>query len=283
MTVLAKDRQVYRKDGVLQQYGTIANDVIYQGSLVSTMFGHATEAGYIQPATNEWLNVFVGVTKERGVTNSTAGEVKVDVYKNGTYRFEYDGTPTQAMVGEVAFVVDDQTVGLGGSANTSYMNPCGVIVGLANETITSGTDVWVRIDGYTDLFPATESYVLLNSQSITRGGIISEDTAGEARAGADTTNYIALGIAVETVDNSGDGLSIRVISFDPWARPVMLDGTQTTGNYTIGDPMYMDGARAVDDAGNTANVDAFLGKVVRLIANNNVYININTRGEAAAG
>ncbi len=277
MTALAKDRQTYRKDGKYIEYGVIASDIVYKGSLVSMMFGHATENGYAQPATNEWMNVFIGVANDRADNASGAADaVKVDVYKEGVFEFEYDGTPSAGLIGEVACIVDDQTVGLSSSTNCKYQNPCGIIVGILGTASTS--NVRVRIDQHVDLFPVTETFLMLNDAVISRGGIVAGDAASpvEATSGADTANFSFLGIAIETVDNAADGSSIRCIQKD--IRPVMLDGTQAIATYTFGIPMYMDGARAVDTAAGTANVDAFIGRRVAVGGTNDVYIALHGTG-----
>lgn len=105
MTALAADRQTSEKSGTLKSY-PVAAVTIYKGSMVCV-----NSAGYLVPAadTSGYSNV-LGVADEK-VDNSggSPGAKNCRVASGKAYKFAASSI-TQAMVGDLMYVVDDQTV-----------------------------------------------------------------------------------------------------------------------------------------------------------------------------
>lgn len=277
MTAATADRNLTWKAGKYVEYGVIASDTIYAGTLVITEVGHATKGGYAGPGADVFGAKFLGVAAAQAANESgAAGAVKVKVYKEGIFRFEY-GTPAVATcVGEKMYLIDDQTVGLGGATGAEFMIWVGECVGISGTS--SGDDVYVRIDAAVDVFPDYDQYVLLNDAVVTRGDWVCENASAEAVAAADTANYQVLGICIETVDNAADGLSVKVI-------PCGLIAECTSMNFatvTYGDLCYQYGITGdrtrVGPASCTSNVDNLVGKVVRKGATTTVFVRVDCTG-----
>ncbi len=108
MAQLTADRKSERKQGSLFALPAAAAARVYAGALVT-----ADNAGYLQPATDASGQVFVGVSKKE-TDNSTGlnGDVTCEGYLKGVSQMNASGI-TQADLVKEAFVVDDNTIGLG--------------------------------------------------------------------------------------------------------------------------------------------------------------------------
>lgn len=98
-------------------FGTIeipmkANTTIYGGGMVAV--GGAD--GYAAPAANTANMVAMGVAKAQKTCGATAGSVKVEV-EYGIFEMNASSI-TQAMVGDLMYVVDDNTVDDSDPGNT---------------------------------------------------------------------------------------------------------------------------------------------------------------------
>jgi len=134
MTALTEDRNTQRKDGELIPLPVVADDCIYGGSLVAV-----NADGYLNPGSDTAGLIFAGVADARADnTGGAAGDITCNVRRRGCYLFAI-AAATQANVGDVVYLVDDQTVGL--AATTTNDIACGKIV-----EYYSATKVWVDIE-----------------------------------------------------------------------------------------------------------------------------------------
>jgi hypothetical protein len=132
------DRDAKRQDGELKSCKLSAIKVFKDTLVVH----NAT--GFIAKYTDVANLKFAGVTAEQ-VDNAAgaAGDKSVRVRKTGEYEFAYaGGDATQALVGQEAYIQDDQTVDEDAALTTNDVK-CGVIT-----EVVSTTRVRVRIDGY---------------------------------------------------------------------------------------------------------------------------------------
>lgn len=121
MAQLTADRKSERKQGSLFGLPAAASAHVYAGALVS-----ADSAGYLQPATDASGQLFVGVSKKEADNTSGAnGDVTCEGYLKGVFQMNASGI-TQADLVKEAFVVDDNTIGLGVAAQPT--NVTGVTV-----------------------------------------------------------------------------------------------------------------------------------------------------------
>ena len=133
MTVLSADKEAPRKEGGLQSFPVKDDDILYKGGLVTL-----DASGYAEPAVDTAGRKFAGVAYEKvdnTLTGHSAGGKSVRVYTQGVFKLVCSSI-TQAMVGQLLFVVDDQTVD-----ETTTNSVC---VGKLVEYI-SATEGWVDI------------------------------------------------------------------------------------------------------------------------------------------
>jgi hypothetical protein len=137
MAALTGNYEANQKPGALIAYNVGAAKHIFRGSLVVT--DDAT--GYAEPGADAGGKSFCGVAYEPADNSvGAAGDVGVRVHKTGSYVYDFSGgAPTQAVVGKKAYLIDDHTVALVGTAVSDVF--CGVIVGLVGSS-----QVRVRID-----------------------------------------------------------------------------------------------------------------------------------------
>jgi len=104
MTALAADRNTQSKIGGIQVYPVEAGETIYKGALVTV-----DADGYLMPAQDTAAHKVVGVADEN-VDNSAGadGAKSCRVVSGRAFKFAASSI-TQAMVGEMMYVVDDQT------------------------------------------------------------------------------------------------------------------------------------------------------------------------------
>jgi hypothetical protein len=115
---------------------------IYARSLVM----RALAAGnYAQPGADTATMMFAGVAIEQADNSSgLAAAIRVPVYRKGQFKFAFSGTATYADIGKMCYLIDDQTVGLVGTASTGTVW-CGRIVDVESASV-----VWIEIDGSAD-------------------------------------------------------------------------------------------------------------------------------------
>ena len=136
MTALTKGRVTPEQVGDHRDGGVADGETIYQGGIVAR-----NAAGYLVAAATAVGLVGVGRADEMAVNNSGSdGEVTLR-YKRGCFRYANSAGAdeiTTADIGEIAFIVDDQTVAL--TDDTGARSPAGTIDGV------DGLGVWVRFD-----------------------------------------------------------------------------------------------------------------------------------------
>lgn len=134
MTALTQDFQIERRDGDIQEYPVVADDIIYGGSLVAV-----NAAGYALPGSDTAGLIFQGVAEARADNaGGAAGDINVEVRRRGVFKLTAGSAVAQANVGDPVYLVDDQTVDI--AADTTNDIFCGVIVGFIDST-----HVWVDI------------------------------------------------------------------------------------------------------------------------------------------
>lgn len=106
MGALNKDRNTAYREGLEIEFPVYQSVKIYAGSLVCVGGSH----GYAIPAADAAGNIFVGVAQEY-VDNSSgnSGDKTVRVRRKGIFQFAATSI-TQAMVGDIMYVVNDQTI-----------------------------------------------------------------------------------------------------------------------------------------------------------------------------
>ncbi len=131
MTALAADRITEKKDRGLKWY-PVAAVKVYAGSLVAI-----NSSGFLIPAANAAGNKVVGVCRAT-VDNAAgaAGDLKAQVEAPVLARFPATSI-TQAMVGQVMYVVDDQTF-------DDVLGTAGIKAGRLVEFIST-TEGWLQV------------------------------------------------------------------------------------------------------------------------------------------
>jgi hypothetical protein len=178
MAVLTADKQVTYKHSEIAAYAMADNVHLYKGALICV-----NSSGYAVDATEVSAISCVGVAYENvdnTVTGHTAGGRSIRVQSGKTFLLGATGM-SQAAVGQAAFLVDDQTVGL------APQSPA-IFVGIIRSYVSS-TSVWVYI-------PETDASMLL-------GGLIGGGTGAKTvkvalTGGTDTGGGIGSWVNPET-------------------------------------------------------------------------------------
>ena len=136
MTALTADRNTPRRQGETLSGAVAAAQLVFAGALVMR-----NPAGFLVTGTTATDLVGVGRAEAR-VDNSggAAGDLSLEV-RPGVFRFANSSAAdeiTVADIGELAFVVDDQTVAK--TDGTATRSPAGVIEDIDAQ------GVWVRLD-----------------------------------------------------------------------------------------------------------------------------------------
>jgi len=136
MTALSADRNTVRLQGDDRSGSVAAAVTIYAGALLMR-----DAAGNVLPGATATGSVGIGRAEQR-VDNSTgaAGDVQV-LYRPGVCHFANSAAAdelTIAEIGDVCFIVDDQTVAK--TDGTATRSPAGVL-----EAVDEN-GVWVRLD-----------------------------------------------------------------------------------------------------------------------------------------
>lgn len=131
---LAQDRNTQMKDGEEIAVLVAAGAVIYAGALVV-----ANAAGYAAPGSVATTHTYLGRAEERvDNTGGANGAKSVRVRRGKAFLFKNHGADlvTQASIGKVCYIVDDETVALttGGATRSA--------AGIVQAVDASG--VWVR-------------------------------------------------------------------------------------------------------------------------------------------
>ncbi|MEW5903638.1 MAG: hypothetical protein AB1722_04750 [Pseudomonadota bacterium] len=131
---LTADRNTQMKDGELIAVPVATTKKIFAGSLVA-----ANATGYATPGAVATTLTYLGRAEET-VDNSAGadGAVSVLVRRGKAFKFANSGTDavTQASLGKVCYIEDDQTVSATNGTNTR--SAAGTVVGVESD------GVWVQ-------------------------------------------------------------------------------------------------------------------------------------------
>ena len=110
----------------------MGTDIVYQGGLVTAL----NSAGLALAGQDTASHVFLGVAAE--TVDNSAGATGddapiVEVWTDGIFEFDY-ASVTQAAVGTLAYILDDQTVAATGSTSNTILAGQVVEVDTTNET-----------------------------------------------------------------------------------------------------------------------------------------------------
>lgn len=135
MTALTKDRNTPMRDGDLKADGVAASAVIFAGALVMR-----NVAGFLTNGATASGCVGVGRAQEALDNSGEADGAMLVTYRPGIFRFANLPADliTQAGVGKLCYIVDDQTVAATDGAGTR--SPAGFVDALEDQS------VWVRFD-----------------------------------------------------------------------------------------------------------------------------------------
>lgn len=103
MAAATKDRNTDRKDPGFKAYPVLASTKIYKGTLVAV-----DSNGYATPASDAAGKRVVGVADAMADNSAGANGAINVIAREGVYRLAASSI-TQAMVGQMMYVVDDQT------------------------------------------------------------------------------------------------------------------------------------------------------------------------------
>jgi hypothetical protein len=127
MTALSKDRNTAYREGKEIEFPVITSGEIFAGSLVCLQ----GSSGYARAATDTSGEQFIGVAQEYVKNTGSSGSKTVRVARTGAFKFALS-SGSQAQVGDVMYIVDDQTVAATG---TSYSIVAGRLVKYESSTV----------------------------------------------------------------------------------------------------------------------------------------------------
>lgn len=180
MGVLTADRITAAKDAGVKSY-PMGDDIVYKGSFVTL-----NTSGYVVAGQDSAGYRFAGVAVEQGNNaGGSNGDVWVRCYTEGVFLMAATSI-TQAMVGQMMYLVDDQTFDESGG---TYKIPVGVLVEYVSAT-----------SGWVDIGPAIAQRAVSDEfKSITLNGV-DYATISLAMAAAAANDIIFLGPGTYTED-----------------------------------------------------------------------------------
>ena len=134
MVALTADRNTPMKDGKIVAVSVAANAVCFAGGIAV-----ANATGYAAPGSTALNLTYLGRFEESvDNTGGADGAVTVDVRRGKAFKFANDATNpvTQASMGKVCYIVDDQTVAINNGAGTR--SAAGIVMGV------DANGVWVE-------------------------------------------------------------------------------------------------------------------------------------------
>lgn len=172
-----------------------ASTTIYKGALVCI-----NSSGYAVAGDDAAGYVFAGLAEDQCDNSSgSAGDKQVSLYRAATAKLVFDSV-SQSDVGKTCYVYDDATATL---ENAEYNIAIGQIVEYVDSTharvaLLAGTEFEAGASDVYELYPVDAN------KTITAGNIVMMDeSVGDVMEGADTASMRAVGIAEESVDNTG--------------------------------------------------------------------------------
>ena len=130
MTALSANYEAKRQDGIILSIPVLADAVIYKGALLIDAGNGFAEAG------DDGSYTFLGVAVEAATGGSSDGDIRVRVYKTGTFQYA-KSSAVDTDLGVAMYIHDDQTVG------TSSTNS--LLAGYCVDIVDSST-IKLRID-----------------------------------------------------------------------------------------------------------------------------------------
>jgi hypothetical protein len=234
MTALSAPRNTAKRDGVMLSLPVAAAKLLYTGALVAV-----NSTGYATPgATATGLRGLGRVEREVDNSTGSAGDISVDIL-TGVFRWENSADAdeiTLADIGQVAWIVDDQTVAKTSASATR--SPSGLIV----EVDSLG--VWVDSRPF---HAASTSGAALGANNLSdlanaataRGNLgVFLAHMGDpviAAPGAEAGNAINVAIQLKTIggaDLAARGAVFAYLSDDASGDSVV--GTAPDGGWAIG-------------------------------------------------
>ncbi|HAF44702.1 MAG TPA: hypothetical protein DCK83_07125 [Gallionellaceae bacterium] len=131
---LAADRDTHMQDGELISAPIAANVKAFAGGLAA-----ANATGYATPGAVATTLTYLGRFEETvDNTGGAAGAKNVQIRRKKAFKFKNSGADavTQASLGKVCYIVDDETVALTNGGNTR--SAAGTVIGLDAD------GVWVQ-------------------------------------------------------------------------------------------------------------------------------------------
>lgn len=213
MTALTADRNTHRRTGESFSFPVAASVTCYAGGIAVL-----DSAGNCKPAVTATGLIAVGCFIETVANGATAAAVNVNV-ERGIFRYANSADSdaiTKAEVGDVCYLVDDQTVAKTHGSGTR--SPAGLVV-----DVDSG-GVWVQIGCDSLLSPAT---ALLAANNLSDVG-----AAATARANLGV-NKLWVPIDVVTLVGTNVYYAVAPIAGTITKIRSVIEGVLTTGDATL--------------------------------------------------
>ncbi len=117
MTAITQDRKVKTEDPRIVSR-PMAVQKVFSGVLMCL-----NASGYAEMATDVAAKTFIGVSDEaKDNSAGSAGDLVMNIIRSGfSYEFEFSGTAAITDEGAKAYVIDNQTVGLVGTADQDIL------------------------------------------------------------------------------------------------------------------------------------------------------------------
>jgi hypothetical protein len=250
-----KDRNTPSRAGKVFNY-PLSNVKVYAGTI-----GVINSSGYLtKGATATGLKCVGRINEQVDNSAGSAGDLRADV-ENGIFRWANSADADAialADVGNVCFIVDDQTVAK--TSGSSTRSPAGII-----EDVDSD-GVWVRMGQDALVAPAGALLAASNLSDLADAATARDELGGGANK---------MMLEIRDIDLVGANTEVkRVVS--PIAGDIakiysVIDGALTTGNATltakIGAVAVTDGAITVTQAGSAAgDVDSVTPSAANTVA-----------------
>lgn len=117
------------------------------------------------------------------------------------------------------------------------------------------------------------SFVVKNDEVIYEGALVAIDSNGEAINAGDDSGATFAGVADETVDNSDDGLEIKV----RMGGVIDCVAAFSAAAANVGDEVCLSDNQSVDLAANTTN-DVYCGRIVEVVSASKVRVALRPFG-----
>lgn len=250
MTALTSGRPVKSIPGILFSYPVLANAVIHQGAIVVL-----TAAGYAKPAVTGTGLLAVGIAREPvDATGLASGALTVEVEEMiaGCANSAGGDEITIAELGEIVYLVDDQTIAKTSAGGTRS------VAGLARKL--EGGLVFVE---FSNSISADGDLLIANNLS---------DVASAATARANIgANKVCLSLRVTTLVGAGVHRIVSPVAGTITKVWSVIDGVLTVGNATltgkIGATNITDGLITITQAGSAAgDVDSATPTAAQVVA-----------------